>query len=583
MSFDGLVMSAIKHELNNTLIGGRVEKIYQPLPAEVVLIIHRDRTKHRLLISADPRDARVHLTSTVRENPLTPPIFCMVLRKHLEGGKIAGIEQPGLERVLYIKFEAVDELGMLSGKNLICEVMGKHSNIVLTETSSNVILDGINRFSYATSRHREILPGRQYVCPPESGKMNPLEVTEDQFRNAIWDPDSEQPLQKIILSKFEGLSPQTCREIVIRAGLEPTATVEFIGELDLCILWAVFDEIRSSALTGTFHPSICYEGKRPAAYSALGLTQFPNAVYRNGTMSDVLEEYYSTREYQEKFARAAGALLKTVADEIKKCKKKISIHEDTLKKAEDADTLKILGELVTANIFQLEKGAKAIEVVNYYDPGQKTVTIPLDTRLTPAENAQQYFKKYTKSRHSKEVSQNYLQDLNKELQYLESVLTALEQAEQFSELDEIKAELVKESYLKPEQAAKGTKKPTPVSEPVPLKFVSAEGFTILVGRNNRQNDYLTMKLADQEDLWFHVKDIPGSHVVVKNPGGRPIPDKTIETAAQIAAFFSKARNSSKVPVDYALRKHVRKPRGAKPGMVIYDNQNTIMVEPKTPD
>ena len=393
MSFDGLVMAAVKKELNEKISGGRIEKIYQPLPAEIVLVINKERNKFRLVVSAHARDARIHLTRTTRENPLTPPLFCMVLRKHLEGGRITEIVQNGLERVLDIGVEAVDELGILSVKRLLCEVMGKHSNIVLVDPATNNILDGINRFSYATSRHREVLPGRNYTPPPESGKLNPLETTEEQFRDAIWDPEQEVPVDRLLLNKFTGFSPQTCREITFRAGVHSDSSNQSLGELELQRLWETFETIKECVRTGSFQPTICYKGPTPTAFSAVKLDQFDCGDTGPTSMNEVLDEFFSVTEKQQRFKRAAAELEKVVNNEMKKSRKKKAIHEETLRKAENAEQLKITGELITANIYQLSKGAHSAELTNYYDPQTTTLTVQLNPQLSPAGNAQSYFKR----------------------------------------------------------------------------------------------------------------------------------------------------------------------------------------------
>lgn len=582
MSFDGLVMSAVKVELVQKLTGGRIEKIYQPLASEIALLIHNNKEKFRLLLSADARDARIHLTHTVKENPLTPPMFCMVLRKHLEGGRIIALEQLGLERVLKIRVEAFDELGRMAEKYLFCEVMGKHSNIILVEPGNNVILDGIKRYSYGTSRHREVLPGRRYVSPPETGKLSPPEVDEDTFRRAVWDPEEECPVERLILQKFEGFSPQTCREIAARAGLNPEQSSQDLGELDLQRLWSAFHQITECVHTGISTPMLCFDAGRPAAFSAVSLSLFADLSCRTGTMNDILDEFFSTREKQEQLRQAAAELLKVIKNELKKVQKKISIHSDILSKTGDSEKLKITGELITANIYQIPARAAAAELINYYDPEAKTIIVELNPQLTASENAQAYFKRYTKARSGQAVAHTYLAEGTGEAAYLESVWLSVEQAEKKEDLLEIKAELIKEGYLKPPQEPKKSRKTEISSEPEPLRFEVEGGFQILVGRNNRQNDYLTLKLALPDDLWLHVKDIPGSHVVVKSPQKTGVPDPVIEQAAQLAAYYSKARQSTKAPVDYTLRKHVRKPKGGKPGMVIYENQKTVFVEPKTP-
>jgi len=586
MSFDGLVMSAVKAELQEKLIGGRIEKIYQPLAGELTIMVHNNKEKFRLLLSADARDARVHLTHTVKENPLTPPMFCMVLRKHLEGSRIIAIEQLGLERVLKITADALDELGRMTEKHLLCEVMGKHSNIILVDSRSNVILDGIKRYSYGTSRHREVLPGRQYVPPPETGKLSPPDVDEDTFRHAVWAPEEEYPVDKLILQKFEGFSPQTCREIAVRAGLDPEQSSQGLGELDLQRLWGAFRQIIECVYTGSFTPVLCFNAGRPTAFSAVRMSRFTDLNCKTGTMNDVLDEFFSTRDKQERLRRAAAELLKVIKNELKKVQKKISIHQEILSKTVDSEKLKITGELITANIYQIPARAKTVELIDYYDPSAKTVAVELDPQLTAAANAQAYFKRYSKARSGQAVAKTYVAEAAGELAYLESVFISVEQAEKMSDLLEIKAELIKEGYLKPPQEPKKGRKTAASPEPEPIKFnVEVEnkdwGLQILVGRNNRQNDYLTLKLAMPDDLWLHVKDIPGSHVIVRNPQKNVIPDHVIEQAASLAAYYSKARQSTKAPVDYTLRKHVRKPKGAKPGMVIYENQKTVYVEPKS--
>lgn len=582
MAFDGLVMAAVKTELEAFMIGGRVEKIFQPLPSEIHMLVHHNKNKFRLLLSADARNARVHISTQTKENPFSPPLFCMVLRKHLEGGRILSLEQKGLERVLKIVVEGMDELGRLSKKHLYCEVMGKHSNVILVDPSTNQILDGIQRYSYATSRHREVLPGRQYIAPPETGKQDPLTAAEESFIQAVWAKEDDTPLDKLILSHFEGFSPQTCREIVKHAGLDLSTASQTIGEIDLRKLWNAFTAIRDAALKGEFKPVLCRDKNGKMRFSAIPLTLEPGASCRQETMNTVLDTYYNEADRMEKLKKSGGDLLRVVRSEIKKVEKKVMIYRDTLNKAEHAETYKIYGELITANLYQIPEKTESVELLNYYDPEGKTVFIEMDRQKSPSENAQAYFKQYNKARHSKEVTLEYLEKSEKELNYLETVQTAIEQAESLQDLTEIKAELIKEGYIKPEAPVKGKKEPV-ITEPKPLSVKTAEGYEILVGRNNRQNDYLTMKLAQPEDLWFHVKDIPGSHVIIRKQEGREVPDEVLQIAAEIAAYHSKARESSKVSVDFTQRKHVRKPKAAKPGMVIYDSQRTVYVEPKMPE
>lgn len=580
MSFDGLAMAAVVSELKQGWLGARIEKIYQPLAKEITLMLHKDRQKMRLLMSADAQKARVHLSSAARENPIAPPLFCMVLRKHLEGGRITGFHQQGLERVMEIRIEAVDELGMLAEKSLLCEVMGKHSNIILVDPASNVIIDGISRYSYATSRHREVLPGRQYAAPPAPEGINPLEAAAEKICEALWEPDLEIPLEKLIVKKLAGFGPQTSREIIIRAGLRPDMSSQALGERELNLLSQTVRKVAELVRTASFEPTLYFVGSHPAAFAPINLTHAAEPGRRVSSMNEALNEFYAALDKESALRQKSDRLRKVVGNEVKKLEKKAALHQDSLRKAADAEKLKIHGELITANIYMIPAKTGKIEVVNYYDPEGSLIEIELDPHRSPAENAQSYFKRYSKAKSAGSVAKTYLQAANEELSYLASVLTAIDQAEQIQDLAEIEAELTREGYLKPEKLPKKGKEPA-VAAPEPLSLPSIGGFQILVGRNNRQNDYLTMKLARPEDMWLHAKDIPGSHVIIRNPESREIPAPVLQQAAEMAAYYSQARESGKVPVDYALRKHVRKPKGARPGMVIYDHQQTVLVAPKT--
>ncbi|MFZ5640740.1 MAG: Rqc2 family fibronectin-binding protein [Bacillota bacterium] len=592
MAFDGPVMAAVTRELNGEMLNSRIEKIYQPAAAEIVLLLHTRQKKARLVLSADAREARVHITGEVRENPLTPPLFCMVLRKHLEGGRIIKFAQNGLERVLRIHVEAVDELGRLAEKVLVHEIMGKHSNIILTDPVENVIIDGIKRYSHAVSRHREILPGRTYVAPPEQEKANPLTVTEETFRETVWQAPEQQTLAKALLAGFSGLSPQTCREIVARSGLAPDTAVGTCGDYELQKLWFSLHGLVRNIQSGSFRPTLVLNTAGEAvAFSAVDLTLEENPgdedsaktrlIKEHSSMNEVLDRYFSLRRQKLALEQQKGHLLQVVTHEKEKLAKKLAIYEETLAEAADAEKHKIAGELLTANLYQLSKGAASAEVINYYDPAGATIVVELDPQLTPVENAQLYFKKYTKARTGAEFAKSQKEPALAEVSYLDSVLTSLTQAESTAELNEIRSELTEAGYLKEKPLhRKGRAGANKDAEPLPpLEFFSSDGLTVLVGRNNRQNDRLTLRTAGPEDVWLHVRDIPGSHVIIRCGHLDEVPDRSLEEAAMLAAYYSKARASANVPVDYTLRKHVHKPRGAKPGMVIYENQRTVYVTP----
>lgn len=585
MAFDGPVLVAVSKELNNNLLLSRIEKIYQPAGKEIVLLLHTRPQKTRLVLSADAREARAHITGEVRENPLSPPLFCMVLRKHLEGGRIIRFDQNGLERVLRIHVEAIDELGRLAEKVLILEIMGKHSNIILTDPADNIILDGIHRYSHAVSRHREVLPGRIYVEPPQQDKTDPLVVTEEVFRDVIWQAPEQQSLAKALLAGFGGFSPQTCREIVARSGLAPETPVGACGDYELQKLWQSFHRLAEDIKSGSFKPTLVLNGAGEAvAFSAVDLTladEPEQFVKQHGSMNEVLDRYFTLRRQKLGLEQRKNNLLQVVNHEKEKLAKKLAIYEAALTDAVEAEKYKIMGELLTANLYQIEKGAPAAEVINYYDPAGATTVIELDPRYTPAENAQLYFRKYTKAKNSAEYALAQKESTQAEFSYLDSVLGSLDQAESMAEVDEIRPELVEQGYLKekslhrrPRTGAGKAAEPLP-----PLDFTSSDGLTILVGRNNRQNDRLTLRTAQPEDIWLHVKDIPGSHVIIRCSHLADVPAGTLTEAAVLAAYYSKGRSSANVPVDYTLRKHVHKPKGAKPGMVIYENQRTLYVTP----
>jgi len=586
MSFDGIVLAAVRSQLAKEITGSRIDRVYQPESEEVILHLRRPGENRRLLISAHAQNARVHLTSIHKPNPIEPPMFCMVLRKHLEGGKVTAVRQPGLERILHIHVEAYDELGALAEKILVCEIMGKHSNIILLDPAANTILDGIKRYTHAVSRHREVLPGRPYLAPPAQDKHDPLALDEEAFNEIMLASPLAGLVTKLLQKNFEGLSPLLCREITARAGLDQDLTLEQCGEYELNRLWTamtgLFREVRAEA----FQPTLVFDPwDQVVAFSATDLTHYAGWKKETGSMSQILDRFYTQKENQAKLSQRQQVLLKLVRGELERLGKKVQIQQDNIREAEAAEELRLWGELITANMYQLQKGQESVQLVNYYDPEEAAVEVRLDPQLTPAENAQLYFKRYTKAKHSGNLAAGYLEEYQQEIDYLDSVATSIQQATTLSELVEIKEELAAQGYLKVKESAKGRKggkKPgaAPKQElSRPLAFTSADGISILVGKNNKQNDQLTLRTAQPEDLWLHVKDIPGSHVIIRCAGLPEVPETTLHQAANLAAYFSKARGSSNVPVDYTLRKHVHKPRGAKPGMVIYENQRTLFVTP----
>ncbi|GAB6157360.1 NFACT RNA binding domain-containing protein [Desulfotomaculum varum] len=580
MAFDGLVMAAAARELADILTGGRVEKIQQPGSSEIIMTVHtREQGRRKLLLSADARDARVHLTESNHINPLTPPIFCMVLRKHLEGGRIRQVRQTELERVLQFSVDSRDELGRPGEKLLICEIMGKHSNILLVDPSSNTIVDGIHRYSHAVSRHREVLPNRPYLPPPQQAKQDPRSLTEEQFQTEILHSDDSALVADVLLQKIAGIGPQTCREMVARAGLPLDFRVEHCGEYELRQLWQQVRQLCQMLQEGSFTPTLLLDRRgQPLAFAALDLSHIKAHHKETGSMSSILDRYYEKIQKARLLENYRQSLWQTIRREMTRLKKKIALYEKSLADAARADNYRLYGELLTAYLYQLEQGPEA-RVINFYDPDGSELTIPLDPTLTPAQNAQAYFKKYLKAKNTREAVHSQLTQSASELSYLEGVETALLQASEIEDLKEVRSELEEQAYLKPQSQQGRHKTKKEQQRPQPLSFKSSDGYTILVGKNNKQNDYLTFKLAADHDIWLHAKEIPGSHVIIRCPRDLEVPEQTLFEAAALAAWFSKGRQSGKVPVDYTRRRHVWKPKGAKPGMVLYDNQKTLYVTP----
>lgn len=578
MPFDGLVLASVCSELNNKLTGGRIERIHQPGKMELVVLVYKPGSRQKLLLSADPQNARVHLTATARENPSSPPLFCMVLRKHLEGGRIAGFYQAGLERVLVIKIESRDELGFPSEKHLICEIMGKHSNIILYDPAADTVLDGIKRYSHAVSRFREVLPGRPYLFPPSQGKLDPLTLDEEQFRRACLETQLNTPLPNVLQKRFEGLSTITCREIVYRAGLSPDIILDHCGDYDFRVVWEVFHKIFSLAGRGMFEPCLTAGRKgEPLDYAALDLSH-QGQINRHGEMNSLLDTFYTARENLERMAREKNSITSLLNKEIAKLEKKLNLYSEDYDNTAGAEKLRLWGELLTANLYRVAKGSLEVTLENYQEEGSPPVTIPLDLQRTPVENAQACFKKYSKAKRTREALQRLVEQAQSDLVYLEGIKTAADFASDLNELNEIRQELVEQSYLKPPAPGRETKQKKEKHIPKPLSFMSTDGFRLFAGKNNRQNDYLTTKMARDEDIWLHTKDIPGAHVIIRTEG-KEAPPSTLLEAAGLAALFSKAGKSKNVPVDYTLKKHVHKPKGARPGLVIYEHQKTIMAAP----
>ncbi len=558
MSFDGLFTRAITEEIKK-LETGRISKIYQPSKYEILLHIRAKGKNQKLLLSSHPSYARVHITEQSYDSPSLPPMFCMLLRKHLEGGIIERIEQIELERIIHFTIRSRNEIGDESYKTLIIEIMGRHSNIMLVDSSTQTILDSIKHLSPTMNRHRTVFPGYQYISPPPQNKENPLKIeTKEAFLMKL--DFLAGKMDKQLVDTFAGISPLFAKEVTARAGLINEHTLP-----------AAFFEMVSLVKERNYTPVIiAKEGKE--YFYMLSLTHLKGESRVFSTISEMLDRFFFGKAERDRVKQQAHDLEKFIQNELAKNEKKLIKLEQTLQDAEKADRYQLYGELLTANMYAMKRGQKEIEVINYYDENNGTIVIPLNPLKSPSENAQSYFQKYQKAKNSVSIVHEQIEKTKEEIVYFEGLLQQMESASQ-KDIEEIREELIEEGYLRNRMKAQKRQKP---SKPVLDAYISTDGTEILVGKNNKQNDYLTTKLAKRDEIWLHTKDIPGSHVVIRsaNPS-----EQTLLEAAMLAAYYSKAKESSSVPVDYTKIRHVKKPSGAKLGFVTYDNQQTIYVTP----
>lgn len=571
MALDGLVVHALVQELQ-ACVGGRINKIHQPSDHDIVIQMRAQGANRKLLLSANPTYPRVHFTEQSFMNPFEAPMFCMLLRKHCESAVIELVEQVDMERIIRIRTRQLDELGDISVKTIVVELMGRHSNIILIDPESETVLDGIHHVTPAISSYRIVMPGARYVSPPDQGKANPLSAGREAFLAAVGGIASVQaasaPEERIVQS-FSGISPLVAREMVHRSLAGCSTAASLSGEP----LWTAFSGIMADIRDKRFRPNMVTDAKGKTFFSVVELTHLAGQRRKPDSVSALLELFYGNKAERDLVKQRTADLLRFVQNERNKNVKKLEKLEETLAEAKNAERVRIQGELVTAHLHTIRKGDREVEAVNYYDENQGTMKIPLDPLLTPSENAQRYYRKYAKLKNSLAVVTEQMEGARQEIVYLESLLQQMDNAA-VQDIAEIREELVEEGYLR-DRSKKGKKKKKN-DKPVVACFLSSEDFPIYVGKNNTQNDYLTNRLAHPSDTWLHTKDIPGSHVVIRGSG---FGDATLNEASQLAAYYSQAKASSLVPVDYTLVRYVRKPNGAKPGFVIYDRQKTLFVTP----
>ena len=564
MPLDAVCLRAVVDELAPQLTGARIEKIQQPARDQVVLLLRGSR---RLLLCANPNQPRIHMTEKLRDNPSQPPMFCMLLRKRIGNGRIVSIEQAPLERVVTLHIEAIDEMGEQSRFALILEALGRHANLILCDKEGR-ILDCLRRVDLEMSQERQVLPGLFYHLPPRQAKHDPLTVTEEEFTALL--PHEETTLDGWLLDTFTAMPPLVAREIVSRA----------YGESDHRIadsrLWDSFAAWQGQVNGGVFAPTVLYRNGKPFDFTYGPIRQYGD--YCTNVTADsfsaLLDSFYEEREQAERVKQKGQDLIKTATNARDRVRRKIAAQEKEYATCLDRDHLRICGELITANLYRMERGQRKLTAENYYEEGCPAMDIPLDVRLSPQENAARYFKQYAKAKTAERMLTEQLTKGREELRYLESVVQELQQAESEQDFNDIRTELTDGGYIR----QRGKKQPGFQRASKPREFRSSAGLRILVGRNNRQNDKLTTKEGQKWDIWLHTQKIHGSHVLLCTDGGEA-DEQSLHEAAVLAVYYSQARSSTKVPVDYTPVKFVKKPAASRPGMVVYTTYQTMYVDP----
>lgn len=568
MAFDGITVAALTKELKETICDGRIAKIAQPESDELLLTIKTKEGQRRLSISASASLPLIYLTNDNKPSPMTAPNFCMLLRKHIGNGRIVDVSQPGLERIIQLRIEHLDELGDLRQKTLVVEIMGKHSNIIFCDEKDQII-DSIKHVPAQMSSVREVLPGRPYFIPDTMEKQDPLTAADEDFSRAL--RGKPMRISKAVYTSFTGISPVVAEEICYLAGIDSQMTASDLTDDMLTHLYRQFQYYMEDVRNGAFNPVIYFDGNTPKEFSALPLTHFQNLEKKEyGSISEVLSTYYATRNALVRIRQKSADLRHIVQTALERNRKKYELQSRQLKDTENRELYKVYGELINAYGYQLPEGSKELTALNYYT-GEE-ITIPLDPVKTPQENAQKYFARYNKQKRTYKALTELISETGDEIRYLESVESALDIALYEEDLTQIKEELSQAGYIRRRQQKKKAKI---LSRP--LHYVSSDGYHMYVGKNNLQNEELTFHFASGNDWWFHAKGVPGSHVILKS-GGDEVPDRTFEEAGRLAAYYSKNRGSEKAEIDYIEKKHVKKVNGGRPGFVIYHTNYSLVID-----
>ncbi len=573
MAFDGIVIANLTHDIRQKLTGGKINKIAQPEKDELLFTIKNNKETLRLSMSANASLPLVFFTETNKPGPLTAPNFCMLLRKHIGTGRIVEVKQPGLERIIELVIEHLDEMGDLSRKRLIIELMGKHSNIIFCK-EDGTILDSIKHISAQVSSVREVLPGRPYFIPHTTEKADPLTISQEAFIRVIH--ETPAPIQKALYQRLTGISPIIGTELCHMASIDGDRSANELFQPELIHLYHMFSLMMDDVKSGHFFPNIIYRGSEPVEYASVPLTCYHSNEYASRQFPDIsalLESYYAEKNVLTRIRQKSVDLRKIVQTALERNYKKYDLQLRQLKDTEKRDKYKVYGELLNTYGYELSGGEKEFTCLNYYTG--EDIRIPLDPQLSAQENSQRFFSKYNKLKRTFEAMNEMTKETKREIDHLESISAALDIAIREEDLVQIKEELMEYGFIKKRNP--GSKRPKITSRP--YHYLSSDGYHIYVGKNNYQNEEVTFKIADGSDWWFHAKGIPGSHVVVKS-GGKELPDRVFEEAGALAAYYSKGRNNEKVEIDYIQRKHVKKAAGGAPGFVIYHTNYSLIAAPR---
>lgn len=578
MALDGITIYSIVKELSALLINSKIDKISQAENDEILITTRGEHKTQKLLISASSSSPRIYIDNDYKkDNPLKAPMFLMILRKYIQGGRIKSISQQGMDRIIIFDIESLDDFKLLKHRSLVVEIMGRHSNIILVDKETNLILDSIKRIPITVSSVREVLPGKEYHAAPSQNKLDPItELNLENFRDAV--VSSSAPVYKTIYMAYDGISPVIAREICFRASIDTDIKAQNLGAFETERLFNSFERLMNQLKNDIFYPCIVVDKSlgKLIDFSAVRLTMYEFlSIEHFDSISEATKTFFGSRDSRERMSQKNSSLRKLIQTKADRLKNKLSKQLDEVAETADMENYKRNADILSANMHQLKRGMKEISVQDFYSEDYDEITISLDENKTPSQNVQTYYKRYNKLKTRSLELASQIESAKAELDYLENILLSITEAETVNELEEIRIELANEGYIKTKSLSKKSKTAV-ISEP--MCFRASDGTLIYAGKNNRQNDNLTLKLSASDDIWLHTKSIAGSHVIIKSSLDKVSPE-TLKEAAMISAYYSKARMSSNVPVDYAPRKNVKKPSGAKPGMVIYDNYSTIYVTP----